>query len=271
MSAPAPPSTRQLLLARHLDRVRRLAAPCREGLLIRELRAGWITRAIGKPPADYASASHDRVYWLALTRKLESTDIEQARNIATSIGIQRLFLWLAPWASDASTDALLNAAGASRIHQIQYIAFSRPAGEGKPPRPTAIKAEPLDPAFAQDILPLCEHWYSKDGIATALRMLQIPSIEVHAAFDGPKPIALGLLTIDGDWAYISAAGTDPDHRGQGAQSALICSRLQAAAAHGAAMCACETNTAVPISLRNLKRCGFVEAINWHVYQWDLQR
>lgn len=120
------------------------------------------------------------------------------------------------------------------------------------------------------MLVLCEHWYGKPGIATALRMLETGSVEVHMAFDGPQPVALGMLTLDGDWAYLSAAATDPAHRARGAQSALIRSRLRSAAARGVSWCSCETNTAVPISYRNLKRCGFNEAIAWHVYRWDLQ-
>jgi GNAT superfamily N-acetyltransferase len=101
--------------------------------------------------------------------------------------------------------------------------------------------------------------------------------EFFGAFDGAKPVGFAGLLMDRETlpdgrvsvhGYLGWTGTDPEHRGRGAQSALIAARLARAAALGAHWCVSETNTAADASLRNLLRAGFTPAAEWAVYRWD---
>src|SRR6185369_11496789 len=87
--------------------------------------------------------------------------------------------------------------------------------------------------------------YGGGSTARALLMLERGYGELHAAFEGDRPVAFTFLMNLGDgFAYLGSAGTDPQKRGRGAQTALICSRVTAAARAGCQWCISETNTAV---------------------------
>lgn len=88
----------------------------------------------------------------------------------------------------------------------------------------------------------------------------------RAAFDNPKlvsllverdgrPIATGSLGLHGGVALLAGASTLPEHRGLGAQRALLVARLALAVAQGCdlALMGAEPGSA---SQRNAERCGF---------------
>jgi GNAT superfamily N-acetyltransferase len=93
--------------------------------------------------------------------------------------------------------------------------------------------------------------------------------ECFLAWDGATPIgAAGLFAHDGV-GYLGLAATLPAHRGQGAQSALLGTRIRRAAELGCDVVATETGElrdGLPSnSYRNLLRAGFEEvgvAANW---------
>lgn len=96
---------------------------------------------------------------------------------------------------------------------------------------------------------------------------------LYLALDGEEPVATGALFLsDSDAGLIGQltfAGTRPEHRGRGAQSALIARRVQDARAAGARWMVCETDEPLSDrpnpSTRNLIRLGFPVAYvraNW---------
>lgn len=82
---------------------------------------------------------------------------------------------------------------------------------------------------------------------------------------GSTPVAAGSLAIHGETALLAGASTIPEHRGRGAQQALLAARLQFASTRGctlAMMCALPGSP----SQRNAERSGFRVAytrIKWH--------
>lgn len=153
---------------------------------------------------------------------------------------------------------------------MEYVALARAAGACAPDgRASGFETRVVRDEEAAAVLETVRPWYGEAITTISLRTVQRPEIELHAAFEGDHPIAVSMLARFGEWAYLGAAGTDPAHRGRGAQTALIRARLASAAERGASWCSCETNTAVPISLRNLQRCGFEDVIRWRVYRWDV--
>jgi len=263
----------ELELADHIDRVRRLAAPCRVGLVTRELPGGWLSARPGYPVGEYPSSSLFRVYWLTQRGKLTSDQIAAAIAGFRGLDCERFFAWLAPWAWDESVEAVLHAAGFRHFHWIQYIAFARESGDTPPAKPIEFTTRRIGPSEAESFFPRIASWYGDDSAQFAARMVADGLEEAFGAFLGENPVGVGLLTMDKTapgWGYLGAAATDPVFRGRGAQTALIGARTRRVAELGARWCTVETNTSVDISLRNLQRCGFVPRISWRVYQWNLK-
>lgn len=89
------------------------------------------------------------------------------------------------------------------------------------------------------------------------------------AFDGDEMVACGMLFIQDGVAQLSGAATLPSHRGQGAQSALMKTRIEEASQLGAEWICTETGSETSEnpnpSLHNMYRCGFellYERRNW---------
>ncbi len=81
--------------------------------------------------------------------------------------------------------------------------------------------------------------------------------DTHAflAWEGDEAIAAATVAVTGATAYLGGAATLPQHRGKGAQAALLRSRLQFASDRGCdlAMCECTPGSQ---SQRNQERAGF---------------
>jgi GNAT superfamily N-acetyltransferase len=131
-----------------------------------------------------------------------------------------------------------------------------------------FEARPLSAGETAAVMERVRPWYGPDGAGIAARFTEPGRVEIFGAFEGEAPVAIALLMIDGEWAYLGGAGTDPTKRGRGAQTELIRARVRRAADLGVRWCAAETNTAVETSLRNLRRRGFRDVLVWRVWRWD---
>jgi GNAT superfamily N-acetyltransferase len=83
------------------------------------------------------------------------------------------------------------------------------------------------------------------------------------AFDGEAPVGAGALFIDGANAWLGMGATLADHRGRGAQPALLAARIEAARQAGCQILTTETgipsgDEAGP-SYKNIHRAGFLIA------------
>jgi GNAT superfamily N-acetyltransferase len=86
---------------------------------------------------------------------------------------------------------------------------------------------------------------------------------VLLARDGTVPVGAGALFIHDGVGWLGAAGTLPEHRGKGAQSALLAARIALARELGLDTVTTETGERLPDrpagSFRNILRAGFEEA------------
>lgn len=91
-------------------------------------------------------------------------------------------------------------------------------------------------------LPSCEGW------------------QCFVAFDRGEPAGAGALFVTGEIGWVGIGATKPEHRGRGAQSALLAARIAAAAAAGCSVVVTETGEPVDGrpngSYRNILRAGF---------------
>jgi GNAT superfamily N-acetyltransferase len=151
---------------------------------------------------------------------------------------------------------------------VQYPVLVRGGGEIAAVQPPALTARPMSADEARRLLSSPGPWYLPSGAAAALALVEAGIAEFHAAFDGDKPVTLGVLVIEGECGYLGFATTDPAQRRRGGQTALIRSRVRRALERGARWCVSETNTAVASSQGNLERSGFRSVFCYRVYQWD---
>jgi GNAT superfamily N-acetyltransferase len=93
--------------------------------------------------------------------------------------------------------------------------------------------------------------------------------ECWLALDGDAPAGAAALYVTGGAAYLGLAATLPEHRGKGAQSALLAARIARAAERGCDLVVTETGERrgdrPSNSYRNILRAGFRETgvtANW---------
>lgn len=145
-----------------------------------------------------------------------------------------------------------------------YMKFSRRADE-PPERETSLPIEPVPATRAEEwgnvvatifgMPPPLDRWFaSLSGRA---------GWSCFGAFDGDRLVGTGAAYVVGDLGWIGIAGTLPEARGRGAQTASLAARIRAAAAAGARTLAVETTDRVDSeagpSFRNVVRAGFEEA------------
>jgi GNAT superfamily N-acetyltransferase len=89
------------------------------------------------------------------------------------------------------------------------------------------------------------------------------------ALDGDEPASAAAMYVGEGAAYLGFAATLPEHRGKGAQSALLAARIEQAAASGCDVVLTETgerrDDRPSNSYRNILRAGFREVgvtANW---------
>jgi GNAT superfamily N-acetyltransferase len=178
-----------------------------------------------------------------------------------------------------------------------YVAVAPGAGPAELPR--WLRARGLEPgwgwmAFHRDAQPL-------PALETSLRVVEVETAALAAAFGRVVRVSYGLpeaieprlagakdvgwtcfLALDDDEpagaggvyaaegvAYLGLAGTLPEHRGKGAQSALLATRIRRAADLGCDVVVTETgerrDDRPSNSYRNILRAGFSEravTANW---------
>ncbi len=98
--------------------------------------------------------------------------------------------------------------------------------------------------------------------AAVARAARAPGWELWVARDGDEPVAGGGLFVAEGIAYLGLAATLAEHRGKGAQTALLGHRIARAAALGCDLVVSETGErreGLPSnSYRNLLAAGFSE-------------
>jgi GNAT superfamily N-acetyltransferase len=133
-------------------------------------------------------------------------------------------------------------------------------------RETALKIAPVDSdglvtAFARVVR--TGYGLPEAAEAAIARAARAPGWELSVALEGDQPVAAGGVFVAEGVAYLGIAATLAEHRGKGAQSALLAHRIARAAALGCGLVMSETGErkeGLPSnSYRNLLAAGFSEA------------
>jgi GNAT superfamily N-acetyltransferase len=153
-------------------------------------------------------------------------------------------------------------------HASSWMKFERGDEPASPPETDLRVEETFDAALfgslvaeGSDIPPA--------AAAPLAAIVGQPGWRCFVAWIGDEPAASGAIYIERASAWIGAGSTRPDFRRQGAQTALLAARIEAARASGATTIVTETGERVAgkpdQSYRNIVRAGFREAYlraNW---------
>ncbi len=210
-------------------------------------------------PVAPQSALLNRVTGLGVADPVGEADLAEIDAFYLTHGVPRYVVALSP-AADSDLGGRLRDRGFVADHA--WMKFRRRAGE-PPSASTSLRLEAnasgdhfaavigsvsgMPPDVARFFSPLSgqEGWHCFVG------------------YDGDEPVACGALFAGDGVGWLGAAGTLPDQRGKGAQSALLAVRIALADELGLDVLTTETGEqradAANISYRNIVRAGFEEA------------
>jgi GNAT superfamily N-acetyltransferase len=228
------------------------------------MEAGGAT--VLRVPAASKSPMLNRVVGLGVDRPATESDVDAA---LAAIGPEVTFyVAVAPGARPAELPVWLRARGLSP--GLGWMVFRRGV-EDLPSADTTLRlAEVVTPheraAFARVVR---VSYGLPEAVEVSIANAPDGGWQCWLALDGDEPVgAAALFAADGA-AYLGLAGTLPEHRGKGAQSALLAARVRRAAELGCAVVVTETgerrDDRPSNSYRNILRAGFREVgvtANW---------
>ena len=199
----------------------------------------------------------NRVVGLGVDGPVDEVMLDQA---LAAMGDTSFYVAVSP-SADPSLDGLLEARGLEP--GWGWMLFER----GPSPAPSVETALRIVEVRAGT----CDAWAGVVATAYDLPVDTLPSLAAmpettgwHAflALDGDEPAAAAAVWIDGEAAYFGMAGTLPEHRGKGGQSALFAVRIERAVAAHCTTLVTETGElrdgSPSSSYRNIRRYGFEE-------------
>lgn len=236
-----------------------------------DMPRGWARVRAGGEGDEFASTGFNRVHWFTLAAPITGDELNQTIGVLRTRGVRRAFLWMSAAGCAGEGARALENFGAVRVPYVRYVVLARRSGVFAPPRGSTLAVRGVPMAELAGVLSAMGERFSAESAQAACKLVEMGIAEAFAAFDGDVPAAFAALIPDRlghRFGHLGWAGTITSQRGRGGQSALIAARVSRAAELGLRWCVSETNTAIPTSLNNLMRLGFVPALEWHVYRWD---
>jgi GNAT superfamily N-acetyltransferase len=232
------------------------------GIGSRTLRSGVAIRA-----SRMDILAYNRILGLGLETAARAADLDEAIDFYRAAAAPRIMANLAPIASAGVQGWLEERGFYLHNHWIRLWRNGGQAVEAAPdPRVRPIGREHAE-AFARTDVEAFR--FPEAMVPWIAAIVGRPGWRHWAAFDGQEPVGFGALFVKGDVGWLGFASTRPSHRGTGIQSAIIATRLRAAAELGCRLLSVETADDTPEkpnpSTHNLVRMGFRPAFkrpNW---------
>lgn len=209
-------------------------------------------------PQAHSSPMLNRIVGLGLDGPASEQQLDG--TIAAMAGL-RYYVSLSPDAEPAAIGSWLAARGFEP--SWGWMGFRR--GVDDPPEAeTRLAIAELGPERAAEFAALLRAAYGlPEELAPVLAALPgLPGWRCFLALDGDEPAGAAALYAARGAAYLGLAGTAAEHRGKGAQSALLAARIRCARELGCDEVFTETGERVPgrpsASYRNIVRAGFEE-------------
>jgi GNAT superfamily N-acetyltransferase len=200
----------------------------------------------------------NRAMGLGIEQEPTDSELDEIDSFYRDAGVQ-YYVSLAPAAQRSIEDRLRDR---GFVDGYTWMKFSRGL-EPAPSRETPLVVESTQDgstfsrivATAFNLPP--ESPLKWDGVAGR------PNWHLFLAVDAGEPVAAGALFVHDGVGWLGAAGTLEEHRGKGAQGALLAARIERARELGIDALVTETGQLLPDrpsnSYRNILRAGFAEA------------
>ena len=201
----------------------------------------------------------NRVTGLGVADPVGDGDLAEIDAFYRANGVPRYVVALSP-AADSDLAGRLHERGFETGHA--WMKFRRGAGE-PPSASTALRLEADAPG---------EHFAAVIGAVSGITadvaqffspLSGAEGWHCFVGYDGDEPAACAALFVQDGVGWLGAAGTLPDHRGKGAQGALLAARIALARELGLEVLTTETGEqradGPNASYRNILRAGFEEA------------
>lgn len=225
-----------------------------------DLSVGLVGSTVMMAAAETDVLALNRAVGLGAHMPVAAPELDAVMAFFADAGSPRYFIQVSPTAEPTTLhDELLDRGFRHHNNWVKLVRFTR----ALPHVRTDLKVERLASDRADifaSALPTAFDWPEAMAGPFARTVGRSPWHH-YAAYDGDEPVAVAAMFVVGDTAYLGPAVTQPDHRGRGAQSALIARRLHDAAALGATLAVTETAEERPErpvvqSYRNMRRLGF---------------
>jgi GNAT superfamily N-acetyltransferase len=232
-------------------------------------------RAVALVTGGSAEIAVNRVIGLGVLTPVTPDLLETLIRQYSSAGVERFLVQMSPDAVTAEIDGWLLERGFVSRPGLAKL-YRATADAGSLPLATSIRVVEIDDSDAETFAglvaaPLMVPEEMRPGILSTIghdRWRYYLALEG----EGDRPIAGAALYAGEEVGWCGLAATREDHRGQGAQTALLVRRIQDAAASGCRWVMAETMVEKPDrpnpSIRNMRRLGFDVLFQRRNYLFD---
>jgi len=212
------------------------------------------------PAADVLALN--RVVGLGVRAVASETQLDRIIAAAKSSGVRRLFVQLAPSANPPEIGKWIEWRGG--VPHNRWVRLWRGVHDAPLPEAT-LKVVRVDRRHADAFSHVVQVAFGMPELVKPWLMSTVgkPGWSHYAVRNQTRVVATGAMFGSNNVAWLGFAATLPDHRGAGAQSSLIATRLRDASALDYRIAVAETMEETPErpvqSYRNMLRLGFHEA------------
>lgn len=239
-----------------------------------DVAAAWIAGAVAGRAPGIDVLAMNRVVGLGMFEPASPESVDACLEFFRQADVPRCFVQVCPAVRPSSLPEWLVARGLR--HHNNWMRLHRTTAH--PPAPDGdLRTGAIgraDAGTAAAILGVA-FGFPPPLVAWAAALVGRPGWRHYLAYDGERPVATAAMFVAGDAAWLGLAGTAPDARGRGAQSALIARRVSDAAAAGCEHLVVETAEDTPDkpnpSTHNLRRLGFAVSYLRPNYLWTRER
>jgi len=236
------------------------------GIAVRELDDGIVLAA-----TRLDVLALNRAVGVGLGGRPSDAALKQMVEAFESVGSPRFFVQVPPTAGTSDLGPRLEELGIR--HFNNWMRLRRDLEDLPEARPSSVVVRQIGPEAADTFSGIVAAAFGYPPTIAPLTGCVIGRAgwRHYMAFEDEEPIGTAAMLIEGEAAWFGFAATAAEHRGRGAQTALVVRRLQDAAREGCKWVSVETAEQTPEreapSFRNLSRLGFSVAYTRPNYLW----
>ena len=198
---------------------------------------------------------------LGIHESASTEQIHSIKNRYLEAGIERFFLQVQPAAQPENISELLVDCGMQNYRA--WMKFVR-APDAPPKYQSTLEVRAARESEYAEFARIATTGFGLDEKSRPMleAAAHHPDLHVFLGYAGDQPAACGVLFVHNGIGWLDFAATDPEFRRMGAQTALLCHRIAAAARLGCTTLATCTGEAAPgdpqHSYGNITKVGFQE-------------